>query len=66
MVDTMDLPLAGYHRCTKMPSNEFCEKQQLNWHIHKTDKEHSEYRKDLIDDICPYCHSRMEDTHDRD
>lgn len=57
-----DIPRIGFHKCDKMPQNEFAEKQQGNWHIHKTDKKHSEYREDLKDDICPYCNKTLLDT----
>jgi len=56
-----DLPQTGFHKCDKMPSTEFAEKQQSFWHIHSTDKKHSQYRVDLKDGICPYCDEILAD-----
>jgi len=42
------------HKCAQMPEDEFAEKQR-GWHIHKTNKPHSQYRVDLKDGICIYC-----------
>ena len=57
-----DLPRTGYHKCGKMPRKEFVEKQQLGWHIHRTDEKHSTYRVDLKDGICPYCHQNLQEA----
>lgn len=61
-----DIPKTGYHKCAEMPQNEFIERQQNFWHIHKTDIPHSKYRKDLRDGICPYCNENLNDVTNAD
>lgn len=55
----MDIVNRGYHKCDDMPEDEFMEIQQTLWHIHKTNKLHSEYRINVNDGICPYCGEQL-------
>ena len=57
----MDIKRTGYHRCDKMPSNEFIEKQLKGWHIHRTDMKHGDYSKELQGDMCPYCGEQLKE-----
>lgn len=53
--DHYDIP-ARRHFCTQKPEDIIIERQQTIWHIHKTTIPHSKYRKDILDNKCPYCH----------
>lgn len=47
------------HFCTEKPEDIIIEKQMLNWHMHKEGVPHSQYREDLLDNKCPYCHREL-------
>lgn len=53
------------HICKQMPDDEFAEKENTCWHIHKKDKKHSDFRFDLKSGICPYCRKDLEVSNDQ-
>lgn len=58
----MDIQRTGYHKCLDMPEEEFIEKQQSNWHIHRINEPHSKYRINIHNNICPYCMKELKEN----
>ena len=54
-----DFARTGYHKCDKMPKDEFAEIQNQGWHIHNMKLPHGEYCLPLSD-ICPYCKEKLD------